>query len=192
MKLIINLLLIAVILLLSYMLYASIREPILFNNEKVKREDAVVDRLKQVRDAQNIFKGIVGEYASDFDTLSEVLKTGQIKFVKIEGDVDAGEESRITETFSPAIDSIRALNINLDSLRFVPYAKAGTTFEIQADTLTYQQTLVNVLEVGTRYKNFMGKYGSMKYSKYDNSFDPNKTMKFGNMNAPNTTGNWER
>jgi len=177
---------------LSYVLYANIKEPIAFNAEKLKREDAVINRLMDIRECQNIFKGITGEYAGSFDTLTEVMKTGQIEFENVEGDPDSKEGFKRTVTYSPAIDSVKAMGIQLDSLAFVPYAPAGTTFEIQADTLTYQQTLVHVLEVGTRYNKFMGQYASPKYTKYDNSYDPAKTMKFGNMNAPNTTGNWER
>ena len=79
----------------------------------------------------------------------------------------------------------------MDSLRYVPYTD-GKAFEIAADTMTYQSTLVNIVEVGTRWKNFMGKYASTNYSKYDNSYDPNRMLKFGDMNAPNLAGNWER
>ncbi|NNE27785.1 MAG: hypothetical protein HKN09_13145 [Saprospiraceae bacterium] len=58
--------------------------------------------------------------------------------------------------------------------------------------MTYQSTLVSVVEVGTRWKEFMGEYGSIRYAKYDNSYDPNRMLKFGDMSAPNLTGNWER
>lgn len=192
MKMIINLILLLLILFLSYMLYANIKEPINFNNEKLEREDAVIAKLKEIRNCQDIYRDIVGGYASDFDTLKQVLTTGQIKFVNVEGDPDSDEGFVETITYTPAIDSINAMKINLDSLSYVPFSANGAQFSIDADTLTYQQTLVNVLEVGTRYESFMGSYAHPKYSKYDNSYDPKKMVKFGNMNAPNTTGNWER
>ena len=90
-----------------------------------------------------------------------------------------------------AIDSINNMGINLDSLRFVPYG-SGTTFNIQADTITYQSTLVNVVEVGIPRFKFMGPYADKRYATYDDSYDPNKPLKFGTMNAPNLAGNWER
>ena len=90
-----------------------------------------------------------------------------------------------------AIDSINRMGINLDSLRFVPYGH-GVVFDIQADTLTYQKTKVNVVQVGVRKKEFMGEWADERFAKYDNRYDPNAMLKFGDMSAPNTSGNWER
>jgi len=80
--------------------------------------------------------------------------------------------------------------VDINDLASVPLS--DEKFTIKADTMTYQSTLVNVTEVGTRYKSFMGEFASMKYTKYDNSYDPNKMMKFGDMNSPNLSGNWGR
>ena len=193
MKWIISIVLTAVVALLIYMLYLNIQEPIAFQAVKNAREDVVVDKLKEIRQAQEIYRDITGQFAGDFDSLSHVLKYDSIKFENIIGDPDdpTGGEFIRTVTYSPAIDSIEVLGINLDSLRYIPFSENGE-FSIQADTLTYQSTLVSVVEVGTRWKEFMGQYGSLKYAKYDNSYDPNRMLKFGDMNAPNLTGNWER
>ena len=94
-------------------------------------------------------------------------------------------------TYSPAIDSINALGINLDSLKYIPFSD-GMAFEIAADTIEYQKTTVSVVEVGTKWKNFMGRYADPRYGKYDSKYDPNKTIKFGDMLKPNLSGNWER
>jgi hypothetical protein len=79
----------------------------------------------------------------------------------------------------------------LDSLPFVPFSD-NALFEIQADTITYQSTVVNVVQVGVQRKLFMGPYADPMYSKFDNRYDPNSRLKFGDMNTPNTSGNWER
>jgi len=194
MKLIISLVLAAVIVFLGYLLYLNIREPIAFQKVKNQREDVVVAKLKEIRTAQEIYRDITGTFANDFDSLSHVLTYDSIVFENIIGDPDDPTNSVFIRTItkSAAIDSVKALGMNLDSLRYIPYAKDGATFEISADTMTYQSTLVNVVEVGTRWKNFMGKFASIRYSKYDNSYNPNKMLKFGDMNAPNITGNWER
>ena len=193
MKWIISIVLVLVIALLAYMLYLNIQEPIAFQAVKNAREDVVVDKLKEIRQAQEIYRDIKGQFAGDFDSLSYVLKNDSIKFENIIGDPDdpTGGEFIRTVTYSPAIDSVQALGLNLDSLRYIPFSEGGE-FSIQADTLTYQSTLVSVVEVGTRWKEFMGEYGSIRYAKYDNSYDPNRMLKFGDMSAPNLTGNWER
>ncbi len=194
MKWIINVALVLVIGLLGYMLYLNIKEPIAFQKVKNQREDVVVSKLKEIRKAQEMHRDIKGTFASSFDSLKYVLTYDSLKFENIIGDPDDPTNSNFirTVTYSPAIDSIRSMGINLDSLPFVPYAGSGKQFLIDADTMTYQATLVPIVEVGTRWKDFMGEYGSIRYAKYDNSYDPNRLLKFGDMNAPNITGNWER
>ena len=172
------------------MLYANIKEPISFHAEKEARESVVQAKLGEIREAQKIFKDITGQYAHDFDTLAQVLKTDSIEFIKFSGDPDAGIEIVKTYSYTPAIDSIRALGINLDSLRYVPFSETGSTFNITSDTITYQQTLVHVCEVSTRYKEFMGKYSSPRYGRFDNLYKPSNRLKIGDMNKPTLNGNW--
>ncbi len=191
MRLLLNVVLILGIGFLAWLLYYNIKEPIAFQAEKTKRENRVVKRLKDIRTSQEIYKSITGEYASSFDTLVLVLKTKDIPQYKVVGNPDdPNAEFTIDTLYFNALDSIVSMKIDLDSLQFVPYS-SGKMFDIAADTLTYQQTLVNVVEVGTQRTNFMGKFGNIKYSKYDKSYNPNSILKFGNMNSPSLSGNWE-
>ncbi len=195
MKMIISLVLLAACGFLIYMLVININDPIRFMAEKETREQAVIARLKQIRTAQEFYRDITGGFAGDFDTLKQVLTTGKFRIISVLGDPDDPNFDRnnlqYDTTFFAAIDSIRSLNINLDSLRFVPYGGTAT-FDIAADTITYQSTLVNVVEVGVPRRLFMGKYADPMYSKFDNRYDPNSRLKFGDLNTPNTSGNWER
>ncbi len=195
MRIIINLVLFALIIGIAYLLVYSIQEPIKFKAEKDKRQNAVVDKLLVIRKMQEFYRDIKGgAFAPSWEDLSSTLKTGQFMNVKVVGDPDdpnfTGEITYDT-SYIPAIDTIRALGINLDSLQFIPYGN-GATFDIKADTLTYQSTLVNVVEVSTPIKTFMGVYGDPKYARYDMSYKPNSLIKFGDMNKPNLSGNWER
>jgi hypothetical protein len=176
---------------LAYLLFYNVKEPIAFQAEKTKREGKVVDRLKDIRTAQEIYKTITGEYAANFDTLSEVLRTKDIPQYKVIGNPDdPNAEFTVDTLYYSTMDSLTALAINIDSIRYVPFA-GGKIFDIDADTLTYQQTIVNVVEVGTQRTNFMGSFGDIKYAKYDKTYDPNTLLKFGNMNSPSLSGNWE-
>ena len=193
MRLIINIILILIILALAYLLYTNIQEPILFKGEKEKREQAVVDRLQDIRTSQELYRAITGEFADNFDTLKYVLNTGSIPVIKVLGDPD-DEDSKdqvIYDTlYFKAKDSLDMLGISLDSLHFVPYSK-GEVFDIDADTLTYQKTLVQVVEVGTIRNKYMGRFADSRFRRYDDSYDPNSRIKFGDMSAPNLSGNWE-
>ncbi len=195
MKNILSILMVLIAGLLIYALYENIKEPIAFQAEKSYRKGAVVKKLTDIRSAQEVYRLVTGKFASNFDTLNQVLRTDSIKIVTIFGDKDdrnSTEEFREVITYKSALDSLMSRTpMNLDSLRFVPFTD-GEQFSITADTMTYQSTLVNIVEVGTRWKTFMGRYGTNEYSKYDNSYDPNRLIKFGDMNAPNLAGNWER
>ena len=195
MRLIINLLLLALVAFLIFLLVQSISEPIAFKAEKDKRENAVIDKLMQVRQAQEIYRSIHdGSFAGSWEDLKTTLKTGRIPYVSVIGDPDdpnfTGEITYDT-TFVEARDSVRSLGWNVDSLQYIPYG-GGKSFEIKADTLSYQKTLVNVVEVGTSRTAFMGKYGDAAFRRYDASYEPNSFIKFGDMNKPNLSGNWER
>ena len=194
MRLLINLLLILIAVGLVYVLISSIQEPIAFKAEQQKRENAVTEKLMLVRTAQEAFRSIKGGFAPSFDSLAYVLKNDSFAIVRIIGDPDDPDftgEITYDTTLSPAIDSMLALGINVDSLQFVPFGN-GAAFEIQADTITYQKTTVPVVEVGVRRKVFMGAYGDPRFARYDAKYDPNMPLKFGDMNAPNLSGNWER
>ena len=195
MKIVINLVLVAIAAFLGWQLYSSIKDPISFADELAVRRDAVSERLKDVRDAQQIYRDVSGgEYAKTFDELVNTLRTGSIPIVSVFGDPDDPnfnpEDLRTDTTFLPAIDTVRALGINLDSLQYIPYS-GGKQFQLYADTVTYQKALVNVVEVSAPYKQFMGKYASDRYRRYDNAYDPTATMKFGSRNKPTLSGNWE-
>lgn len=191
MRLLLNILLILGIGFLAYLLYYNVKEPIAFQAEKTRREGMVVDRLKDIRTAQEIYKSITGTYASNFDTLKYVLNTQDIPQYKVIGNPDdPTAEFTVDTIYYDTRDTLQSLGISLDSLQYVPFG-GGETFLIDADTLTYQQTLVDVVEVGTPRTTFMGKFGDIKYAKYDKSYDPNTVIKFGNMSSPSLSGNWE-
>lgn len=192
MKLIFSIGLLLLSFFLVYLLAINIQEPIKFEKEKKMRESKVIAKLESIRTAQEFYKDITGEFAGNFDTLEHVLRTDSFSIVKIEGDPDdpTGKEFKRTVIKRSAMDSLNFLEVDIKDLASVPLS--NEKFSIQADTMTYQSTLVNVTEVGTRYKSFMGEFASMKYTKYDNSYDPNKMMKFGDMNSPNLSGNWGR
>ena len=193
MRVIVSLVLVAVIGFLVWLLVANIREPIEFKNEKEMRENAVVEKLMEIRTAQELYRSITGKFAGSFDSLKYTLTNDDFMVVNVQGDPDDPSNPEITydTTYLPAIDSVRTLEINLDSLRYVPYGD-GAEFDIQADTIEYQKTQVHVVEVGVSRKAFMGPFADERFAKYDNNYDPNSRLKFGDMNSPNTAGNWER
>jgi len=191
MKAAISIILFLASLFLVYLLFLNIQEPIKFQKVLTERKDVVIKKLEDIRKAQEVYKDITGKYASSFDTLQMVLKTDSLTIERVEGDPDdpTGAEFIRTLIKRSALDTLNYMNVDISDLASIPYTD-NDKFSIDADTMTYQSTLVNVTQVGTRFKNFMGEYASRKYSKYDNSYDPDKMIKFGDMNSPNLSGNW--
>jgi len=56
MKIVVRILLGAAIIVLGYLVIESIMEPIRFNKEKKKREDATIQNLKDIRTAEVAYK----------------------------------------------------------------------------------------------------------------------------------------
>ena len=66
-KIIIQILLAAAALYLGYMCYQSVQNPIQFQKLKKQRYDRVIQKLKDIRTAQDAFKSIHGTYTSSFN-----------------------------------------------------------------------------------------------------------------------------
>ncbi len=198
MKLIINIVLVALIFLLGYLLINSIYEPIKFKAEKDTRIDAVVEKLQTIRTAQQCFLGITGKYAHSFDTLAEVLRNDSFEITKVFGDPDdpTGQKVLYETSFVMANDSIQKLGIDLDVLSYVPYTNNQEQFDLTAKEILYQSTTVPVLRVQTPVKKFMGAYADPKYKSYDKFYNPDDPTEkyyaigFGDLTKPTTAGDW--
>lgn len=187
-----NALMFLLILFLGFILYKQIQEPIAFQQTKNLREKAVIDKLVKIRKAQEAYRGVTGKFASSFEDLTETLKNGKFVRVQVYGDIDDPTQSNIRydTTYLPAIDSVKALGIELEGIDVVPYGD-GAKFNIQADTVTYQSALVDVVQVGVTYETFMGEFKDARFKKYDEKYDPKKKIKFGDLSKPILTGSWE-
>ena len=192
MRLIVSLIMALLVGFLGYLVYSSIQEPIAFSAEKGKRSDAVAAQLTKIRTLQEIYRSIKGSYADNFNELVSTIKTDSIPFENIEGDPDDPtnlDKVKRFVTYQSALDTVKAMGISLENLDVVPYTE-GQKFTMQTDTIEYQSTMVNVIEVGTTWKTFMGEYADPKYKKYDNRYNPDAAFKFGDLSTPSLNGTW--
>lgn len=198
MRTIFSLLFLALAFFLAFLLYKSIEEPIDFNAQRQVRTDAVSGKLEMIRDAQDLYRDITGVYAHNFDTLKQVLTEGQLLSIRVVGDADAVDGGTVTydTTYIPARDTAASLGIVLDGIEKVPYTGAdfgapSMNFDIAAKEIEYQSTTVPVVQVGVKQSAFMGKYGDAKYQRYDQNYDPNTPIKFGDLTKPTLSGSWQ-
>lgn len=193
MKYLINFLIVALVAAFAYLLVVGIQDPIKFRSELNKRKNVVVEKLEKIRIAQEMHREIKGVYAKSFDDLSAVLGSDSIPFVVLLADPadPTNPDKFITEyVFANALDSLTALGIDLENLKFVPYTDRTKEFTLAADTVTYQSTKVPVVECMTRWSEFMGEYADPKFGKYAKHYDPSSKIGFGSLTSPNLEGNW--
>ncbi|MEK7254235.1 MAG: hypothetical protein AAB316_05785 [Bacteroidota bacterium] len=191
-RVIFNALMFVLIAFLGFVLYKQIQEPIAFQAEKDRREQAIITKLLEIRKAQEAYRGVTGKFASSFEQLRDTLKNGRFRIIQVYGDPDDPNNRNVTydTAYVAAADSVAKMGIDLDALGQMPFGD-GKQFEIYADTVSYQQDVVHVVEVGAAYSDFMGEFASTKFKKYDERYDPKKKIKFGDRAKPILTGSWE-
>ena len=193
MRKIFSLLFLALAFGLGYLLYKSIEEPIDFNAQRTMRDDAVTAKLEMIRKAQELYRDATGEFAPSFDTLKQVLNEGRLLQVRVLGDADATDGSEVVydTSYISLRDTFPKLNINLDKLEIVPYTNGEVAFDIEAKNVDYQSTNVPVVQVGVKRSAYMGKYADKKYQRYDQNYNPNSPIYFGDLRKPTLAGNWQ-
>jgi hypothetical protein len=188
-RLIISLALAVIVSGLAYSNYMSIKIPIEFQAEKVRRYAHVVEHLKDIRTAQLAYKAKYQKFQANGDSLVAFVKYDSIAFIKAIGEVPdtmsledaikAGIATRDT-LYVNVLDSLfvgkkedRLMPFNPDSMIVVPFT-GGARFDIQAGTVERSGVNVPVFQATD-----------------SKPFDPRDPMQVGSMSDPKTNGNWE-
>lgn len=188
--------------MLAFYDYNSIQVPLEFEKVKEKRYSAVVQRLKDIREAQKGYKTKYGNYASTFDTLITFIKYDSIPIVKAIGDrPDTLTESQAIEMGIMKRDTIlisakekiysenylatRNPNVELavDSFEYIPYGH-GAKFEMQVGEVEKNNLMVNTLWVMAPNKVIFPDWNKNLYLD-----EPDR--QFGSTSDPSISGNWE-
>lgn len=80
-KIIIEVVLLAVCVFLAVTIVKSIQEPVNFNKQKAQRESVAIQRLKDIRELQVAFRSVNGHFASTVDSLKLFYETGEMPVV---------------------------------------------------------------------------------------------------------------
>ena len=194
----INIGLALVAILLAYLVFDSIRQPVVFENVRKEREVQVVQSLKDIRSTQTLFKQTYNRFTGDFDSLAEYIKNGQLPVVNIVADPnDTTFTKTINDTvgFVSVFDSLFAKrdNFDINSLRVVPFSQ-GEVFEMQAGFIMRGGLKVAVFEAKTPYKTYLWDLDQQRVNNLRaEQEDLNKYagLKVGSMDEPSLNGNWE-
>lgn len=211
MRRLIQILFVLIIIVLGYLIVESIMEPIRFNQQVETREQATIDRLIDIREAQKAYKDVYKKYTSSFDTLIAFVDTGNFTVVKADGDIPeewldelgfekarekALEEGVISREnmHVPVLDSLFDQGFATDSLRFVPFTE-GVTFVMDAgQLLTSSNLTVQVVETFCLYDDLLNQMDRQLVVNYKDErmkIVGFEGLKFGSMEEGTLTGNWE-
>lgn len=198
MKRVLQILLALVIVALAYLVYDSIMKPVRFDQEKKFRTELVVERLKDIRSAQIVFKAQNRAYAGDFDTLIDFIKNNEIPVVKMIPDpTDTTFSRSILDTigYVPVIDSLykHREGFKAENIRFVPKT-GGVEFEMQADFIERSNVQVPVFEVRVPNTVFLSGLDEQMILNLNDKQETNNLypgLKVGSLIEASTDGNWE-
>lgn len=190
-------LLAVVIIILGYLIYASVRKPVKFENTLSNRGEVIIEKLKDIRLAQILFKKQYGRYTGSFDTLINFVKTGKIPEIKLIPDPNDTTNTRsISDTigFISIYDSVfLKKNYTIEKLNEIPFGE-GEYFSILAGKINKAGVDVAVFEVSARFETFAKDLDKqMLLNKIKESEDKMKFpgLKVGSLTEPTTDGNWE-
>ncbi len=210
MNTIVKILLFVAIIVLGYMLVESIMNPIRFNKERYLRENAIKERLIDVRTAQVAFKSKYGRYTGSFDTLISFVENDSFPLIYKEGSLtDEMMEQGIRSerealkrglivrdtSYTSVLDSIFNEGFAVDSLRYVPFC-GDTEFEMGAAKVqTGSMVMVQVFEASVLNDIFLkglDKQLIINYNALRKRITGFPGMRVGNLTEPNNNaGNWE-
>jgi hypothetical protein len=187
-----------IIVVLAYLIYESIMQPVRFNKARDEREAQVIARLIDLRTSQQFYKREHNRFTTSFDTLINFLKKGEIPMVKMIPDPN---DTTFTKTISDTLGYVKVadslfhkrINFVLDSLRYIPYA-GDQQFEIAAGEIERSGLKVSVYEIKapfTTYLKGLDRQSITNLIKSKEDIDRYPGLKVGSMLEPSTDGNWE-
>ncbi len=175
---------------LAWLDYKSIADPVAFMAEKERRYEFVIQRLKDLREAEFAYKSKYRSYCGNVDSLMMFLKQDSLYVIKANGFVpDTLTEDQAIEmglyskdtTLVPVAASVYDEDylygykgvFNLDSLAYVPFTDK-VKFTVEAGMVDKNGLDVHVFQVTDAQP-----------------FDKNEQLQVGSMSSPSTSGNWE-
>jgi hypothetical protein len=189
-----------IIIVLGYLIYRSVQQPVIFEKQRKIRESVCIERLKDIRTLQVAYKSRFNKFTGDLDTLIDFYKNGEITIVRQIGSMDDSVAVAQKRVFRDSIKiSVRDTLLKrpgfiVDSIAYIPFSggkkivmksiiakvsgvdvplfEAGAPFDYLLQGLE-RQLIVNL----NADRDLQGRYPGLKV---------------GSIDAPNNNaGNWE-
>lgn len=190
-----------IIVVLGYLIVESIMTPVRFDKELARREAVAIQRLKDIRTLQVMFKTVNGRFTASLDTLADFYNSGEIMVVRKIGSMDDSVAVAQNRVFRDSVKvAVRDTlfggrkDFRVDSLKYIPFS-GGEPMQMDAVIRTVSGVNVPLFEVRVPYDlllkgldhqlivNLKAKQEAMQ--RYEG-------LMVGSVTSPNNNaGNWE-
>jgi hypothetical protein len=190
----------AIIILLGYLIYNSIQQPVVFEKQKKIREGVCVERLKDIRTLQVAYKSSFNKFTSDMDSLIDFYRNGQITIVRQIGSMDDSVAVAQKRVYRDSIKIfvrdtlLKRDGFIVDSIAFIPFS-GGKKIQMKAVISKVSGVDVPLFEASAPYDDLL--YGLDRQLIVNLNADREISSRFpglkvGSIDAPNNNaGNWE-
>ena len=197
MKSILQIVLWIVCIFLGYMIYRSVTGPIEFDKVKKERFAEVIDRLKDIRNAQDAYKTVNGRYANNFGkyTITQQTDSSYMEVDKVY-QIDMLKEVKIIDTlgFVSVRDSLFKNSDRYKTMMNVPYAPNNEKFTMKADVIdksgyrapVYEAKVAKSVVLYDQPKDLLSRENAQVSVEEVNGSE----IKVGSLTEVSTSGNW--
>ena len=206
MKAILQIVLWIVCIILGYLIYRSVTGPIEFAKVKQERFAEVIDKLKDIRNAQEAYKSVNGRFANDFQSLVRFVDTGNyvittqrdssyMEYDQTYG-IDLLKEVKIIDTlgYVSVRDSLFGGTDRYKDMMNVPYATNNEQFTMKADFLEQSGYRAPVFEAKVAKNVVLSDQPQDLVSRENAQISVEEVngteIKVGSLDKVSTSGNW--
>jgi hypothetical protein len=143
----------------AYLIYLSVNAPIEFKKIKQERFAEVISVMKDIRNSQEAYKTVKGEFAKDFNSLIQFIDTARYtitqqrdssfyEFNKVYK-IDMLKEVKIVDTlgFISIKDSLFKKDTRYKNMMNVPFGQNGEQFKMEAKVIRKNDYRVPVFRI---------------------------------------------
>jgi len=194
------------IIVFAFQVFNSVNAPIKFNEVKNERYLKVIDKLKDIRNAQIAYKSVNGVYSDSFEGLIKFIDTAQYTLIQKRDSsymkydrvyrIDMLKEVVVIDTlgFASVKDSLFGSSDRYKSMAEVPIDGVDQMFAIKADVIDKNGYNVPVFEVRVSKDAILFDQNKdlLKQEKALKSVDGvnGPDLVLGSMSEVSTNGNW--
>jgi hypothetical protein len=188
------------VLVLGYIIYTSIQEPVVFEKQRKYRETIAIERLKDIRTLQVAYKTKYNKFTGSLDSLIDFYNNGIITVVKQVGSLDDSLAVAQKRVFRDSIriavkdTLLKRPGFVIDSIAIIPLS-GGQKIEMKAIIGKVSGVDVPLFEASIPFDillNGLNRQLVVNLNSERKTTDRYPGLRVGSIEAPNNNaGNWE-